>query len=55
VAKARGKVTQGDIDVVHDAGFSDTQIVEIVAVVAENFFTNLINNVVDTDVDFAEI
>jgi alkylhydroperoxidase family enzyme len=37
---------------IRQAGFSDSQIVEIVAVVAENFFTNLINNVAGTDVDF---
>ncbi|WP_313618518.1 carboxymuconolactone decarboxylase family protein [Agrobacterium sp.] len=55
VAQARGKVTQADIDAVRDAGFNDAQIVEIVAVVAENFFTNLINNVVETGVDFPEI
>jgi hypothetical protein len=29
--------------------------VEIVAVVAENFFTNLINNVAGTEVDFPSI
>ena len=55
VAQARGKVTQADIDAVRDAGFSDAQIVEIVAVVAENFFTNLINNLSETEVDFPEI
>ncbi|MDG5495406.1 carboxymuconolactone decarboxylase family protein [Niveispirillum sp. BGYR6] len=55
VAETRGKVSQADIDAVRTAGFSEGQIVEIVAVVAENFFTNLINNVAGTDVDFPEI
>lgn len=52
VAQERGKVADADIEAVRAAGFSDAQIVEIVAVVAENFFTNLINNVARTDVDF---
>lgn len=55
VAETRGKVSQTDIDAVRAAGFGEGQIVEIVAVVAENFFTNLINNVAGTDVDFPEI
>lgn len=55
VAETRGKVSNVDLDAVRDAGLTDSQIVEIVAVVAENFFTNLINNVVGTDVDFPEV
>lgn len=55
VAEARGKVSAEDIAAIRQAGFSDSQIVEIVAVVAENFFTNLINNVAGTDVDFPSI
>lgn len=55
VAEARGKVTADDLAAIRDAGFSDAQIVEIVAVVAENFFTNLINNVAETEVDFPAI
>ena len=34
------------------AGFSDAQIVEIIAVVAENVFTNFINIVAQTEIDF---
>lgn len=52
VAETRGKVSAEDIEGIKAAGFSDAQIVEIVAVVAENFFTNLMNNVAGTDVDF---
>ena len=37
---------------VRDAGFSDGQIVEILAVTAENIFTNLLNVVAETDIDF---
>jgi uncharacterized peroxidase-related enzyme len=52
VAQHRGKVSDADIAAVKLAGFSEAQIVEIVAVVAENFLTNLINNVAQTDIDF---
>lgn len=55
VAEARGKVSQADVEAVRAAGFSEAQIVEIVAVVAENFFTNLVNNVAATHVDFPAI
>lgn len=45
-------VTEADFKAVRDAGFSDGQIVEIVAVAAENIFTNLLNVVAETDIDF---
>jgi len=38
--------------IVRDAGFSDGQIVEIVAVAVENVFTNLLNIVAETEIDF---
>src|ERR1700728_3238572 len=41
--RERGHVSDADIKAVRDAGFSDAQIVEIIAVVAENVFTNLLN------------
>lgn len=55
VAETRGKVSAADLDAVRAAGFTDAQVIEIVAVVAENFLTNLINNVAATDIDFPVI
>lgn len=52
VAQTRGKVSAEDIAAVKGAGFSEAQVVDIVSVVAENFLTNLINNVAETDIDF---
>ncbi len=52
VAEQRGKVSDADVAALKDAGFSEAQLVEIVALVAENFFTNLVNNTLRTDVDF---
>lgn len=52
VVRERGQVTGTDVDAVRDAGFSDAQIVEILAVTAENIFTNLLNIVAETEIDF---
>ena len=52
VVRERGHINDADIKAVRDAGFSDAQIVEIICVVAENIFTNLLNVVADTDIDF---
>jgi uncharacterized peroxidase-related enzyme len=52
VAQARGKVAAADLQSVKAAGFSEAQVVEIVALVAENVFTNFVNNVAETEIDF---
>jgi uncharacterized peroxidase-related enzyme len=52
IVRERGQVSDGDIKAVRDAGFSDGQIVEIIAVTAENIFTNLLNVIAQTDIDF---
>jgi uncharacterized peroxidase-related enzyme len=52
VARERGHVSDGDIGAVRDAGFTDAQVVEIIALVAENSFTNYLNEVAKTDIDF---
>lgn len=55
VTEARGKVSTADLAAIRTAGFSEAQILEIVAVVAENFMTNLFNNVAETDIDFPAV
>lgn len=52
VAQERGHVSDTDIAAVRNAGFTDAQVVEIVALVAENSFTNYLNEVAKTDIDF---
>ncbi|WP_223478888.1 carboxymuconolactone decarboxylase family protein [Oricola indica] len=52
VVRDRGQVATADIEAVRKAGFSDGQIVEIIAVAAENIFTNLLNVVAGTEIDF---
>jgi uncharacterized peroxidase-related enzyme len=52
VTKTRGNVSDADVQAVKAAGFSEAQIVEIVAIIAENVFTNFLNNVAQTEIDF---
>ena len=52
VVRERGRIAEADIEAVRNAGYSDGQIVEILAVTAENIFTNLLNVVAETDIDF---
>jgi uncharacterized peroxidase-related enzyme len=52
IVRERGHVGDADVQAVRDAGFTDGQIVDILAVTAENIFTNLLNVVAETDIDF---
>lgn len=52
VVERRGHVAAEALTRVQAAGFSPAQVVEIVALVAENTFTNYLNSVVQTDIDF---
>ncbi len=52
VTKLRGKVSSDDVAAVKAAGYSDAQIVEIVQHVALNTWTNYINEVAGTEIDF---
>jgi uncharacterized peroxidase-related enzyme len=51
VVSSRGKVNDDEIAAVRDAGYSDPQILAIVALAVQALLTNYINNVVDTDID----
>ena len=50
--ETRGKVTESDLHAVREAGFSDANIVEIIALAAQFMLTNFVNNVFNTEVDF---
>ena len=52
VLEARGHVSDADVAAVRLAGFSEAQVIEIVASVAVNVLTNYINTVAETDIDF---
>ena len=55
IARERGHVGEDDLRAVKTAGYSDGQIIEIVQHVALNVWTNYLNEVLKTDVDFPVI
>lgn len=52
VIDTRGRVSDADLAAVRLAGFSEPQVIEIVASVALNVLSNYVNNVAQTDIDF---
>ena len=55
IVENRGWVDDDDVSQLADAGYTDREIVEIVANVAMNLFTNYFNHVAETEVDFPEV
>ncbi|MGB0715678.1 MAG: carboxymuconolactone decarboxylase family protein [Phycisphaerae bacterium] len=55
VVEARGFVSDEQLQAVRDAGYTDGEVMELVAVVVFNIFTNYINHVVETEVDFPAV
>jgi uncharacterized peroxidase-related enzyme len=51
----RGQVAGADIEALRAVGFDDGQIVEIIAHVALNLFTNYVNIALDVPVDFPSV
>jgi uncharacterized peroxidase-related enzyme len=52
IARERGHVSEDDVRAVKLAGYDDAQVVEIVQHVALNTWTNYINEVAKTEIDF---
>jgi len=52
IVEKRGLVSDADIAAVRNAGYDDGAIAEVTAQVAANIFTNYINHVAQTDIDF---
>lgn len=55
ILERRGAVTNQELERVRSSGFSDTEIVEIIAHVAVNVFTNYFNRAAETDIDFPKV
>jgi uncharacterized peroxidase-related enzyme len=55
VAERRGHVQAEDLEAVRAAGYSDAELIEIVLHVALNTWTNYINEVAKTDIDFPAV
>ena len=52
IARERGRVSEDEVRAVRRAGYDDAQVIEIVLHVALNTWTNYINMVAKTDIDF---
>lgn len=55
IIESRGHVTDADLQAVRDAGYTDANIMEIVALVAMYSLTNFFNNVFNPDKDFPAV
>ena len=55
VIETRGKVNDADVKAVRDAGYTDANVMEIVALVAMYSLTNFFNNVFDPEEDFPAV
>jgi uncharacterized peroxidase-related enzyme len=49
-----GKVSDAEFAAVRDAGWSDANIIEMIALTAQFLLTNFVNNAVQTPIDFPE-
>jgi AhpD family alkylhydroperoxidase len=52
IVRTKGRVSDATLANARTAGLTDGEIVEVVGHVALNIFTNYLNNLADTDVDF---
>lgn len=55
IVRARGHVSDVELQAAKAAGYNDAEIIEIVSHVALNTLTNYINNVTGTEIDFPEV
>jgi uncharacterized peroxidase-related enzyme len=52
LVEKKGNVTEAEFDAVRQAGWSDANIIEIIALSAQFLLTNFVNNAVKTEIDF---
>jgi uncharacterized peroxidase-related enzyme len=52
IVKERGHLSDHDLSMLHKSGYTDEEVVEIIAVVCLNIFTNYFNHIAGTVVDF---
>lgn len=55
IVAQRGLVSDESVQAIRDSGYDDGEIVEIVANVALNLFTNYFNHVAGTEIDFPAV
>ena len=52
IVATRGLVDDSDLKAAREAGLTEAEIVETVALVVANIFTNYLNHIAETDIDF---
>ena len=52
VTRERGHIAEADLQAIRAAGYDDAQVIEIIQHVALNVWTNYLNVVAQTDIDF---
>jgi uncharacterized peroxidase-related enzyme len=55
IVENKGFVSDDEIEAMREAGYTDGEIVEVVAVVSLNIYTNYINHVAETIIDFPKV
>jgi alkylhydroperoxidase family enzyme len=55
IIETRGKVSDDDMKAIRDAGYTDANVIEIVALVAMYSLTNFFNNVFEPEKDFPAV
>lgn len=55
VVRQRGRVSNEQLQAVLSAGYNDAQVVDILLAVALNTFTNYVNEVAQTEIDFPAV
>jgi uncharacterized peroxidase-related enzyme len=55
IVDSKGNVTDADVKAVRDAGYTDAEVMEIIAITAFNIFTNYFNHIIQTEVDFPHV
>ncbi len=55
IVEQRGRISDAELAAARTAGLTDGEIVEVVGHVVANIFTNYLNNLADTDIDFPAV
>lgn len=55
ILEREGFVTDDQLKAAHDAGMTDAQVLEVTGQVIKNFFTNFVNHIAQTEVDFPKV
>lgn len=55
IVEKRGWASDAEVQAVRDAGYTEGEVLEIVATVVANIFTNYMNHVIETENDFPKV